>query len=103
VDGGNEFHEGDDGSGHERAGHGEVFIKSFVLTLLGTFGLAALIAAHGSSDWKHGGAFVGLFAPGVRLLNGACWENKSVKLQAINLDHEVVVYAFRGAILGAWH
>jgi hypothetical protein len=83
-----------------------LFIKGFVLTLLGTFGLAALIAAHGSPDWKHGaafGAFVGLFGPGVRLLNGACLENKSVKLQAINLGHEVVVYALQGAILGAWH
>ncbi|MGA2016153.1 MAG: DUF1761 domain-containing protein, partial [Opitutaceae bacterium] len=67
---------------------------------------AALIAAHGSPNWKHGaafGAFVGLFAPGVRLLNGACWESKSVMLQAINLGHEVVVYALQGAILGAWH
>ena len=41
--------------------------------------------------------------PGVRLLNGAIWENKSVKLQAIDLSHEVAVYAVQGAILGAWH
>jgi hypothetical protein len=90
----------------KQQGMARFFIRGLVLTLLGTFGLAALIAAHGSSDWKHGaafGAFVGLFGPGVRLLNAACWENQSVKLQAINLGHEVVLYAFQGAILGAWH
>jgi xanthine/uracil/vitamin C permease (AzgA family) len=82
------------------------FIKSFVFTLLATFGLAVLVATHIPPNWKHGaafGAFVGLFAPGVRLLNDSCWENKSVKLQAINLGHEVFVYALQGAILAAWH
>jgi hypothetical protein len=88
-----------------KQGMAKFFIKSFVLTLLGTFGLAALIAAHGAVDWKHGaafGAFVGLFGPGVRELSAACWENKSAKLQAINLGHEVAVYALQGALLGAW-
>jgi hypothetical protein len=87
-------------------GLAKFFLKGFVLTLLSTFGLAALLAAHGSPDWQHGaafGAFVGLFGPGVRLLNGAVWENQSVKLQAINLGHEVAVYALQGALLGAWH
>ncbi len=81
-------------------------LKGLLFALLATFGLAVLIAAHGSRNWKHGaafGAFVGLFGPGVRMLNEASWENKSLKLQAINLSHEVVVYAFQGAILGAWH
>ena len=90
----------------KKQGMAKVFIKGFVFTLLSTFGLAALIAAHGSPNWKHGaafGIFVGLFGPGVRLLNAAIWENKSVKLQAIDLGHEVAVYALQGAILGAWH
>ena len=82
------------------------FLKGFGFTLLGTFGLAALVAAHGSPNWKHGtafGAFVGVFVSGVRQLNGACWENQSVKLQAINFGHEFAVYALQGAIVGAWH
>ena len=90
----------------KKQGMGKFFLKSFGFTLLGTFGLAALVAAHGSPDWQRGaafGAFVGLFGPGVRQLNDACWENKSAKLQAINLSHDVVVYALQGAILGAWH
>lgn len=82
-----------------------VFIKGFVLTLLSTFALAVLIAAQGSTDWKRGatlGAFIGLFGPGVRILHAAMWENKSVKLQVINLGNEVAIYALEGAILGAW-
>ena len=81
-------------------------IKGFVFTLLGTFGLAALIAAHGAPNWKHGaafGAFIGVFGPVVRMLNGSVWEERSLKLQAINAGHEVVLYALQGAILGAWH
>jgi hypothetical protein len=87
-------------------GMAKIFLKGFGFTLLGTFGLAALIAAHGSPNWKHGaafGAFIGLFGPGVRQLNEAVWENKSIKLQAINLGQEVAIYALQGAILGAWH
>ena len=81
-------------------------IKGFILTLIGTFGLAALIYAHGTPNWKHGaayGAFIGLFGPVMRMLNGSVWEQRSVKLQAIVAGHEVVLYALQGAILGAWH
>lgn len=81
-------------------------IKGLAFTLLSTFGLAALIVAHGSPNWKHGaafGAFIGLFGPAMRLTNGASWEGKSCKLQLINAGHEVVLYALQGATLGAWH
>lgn len=89
-----------------KAGMARYMIQAFVFTLLSTFGLAALIAAHGSSNWKHGaafGAFIGAFGPGMRILNGGVWENRSCKLQAINVGHEIVLYALQGAILGAWH
>ena len=82
------------------------FIKGFGLTLLGTFGLAALVAAHGVPNWKHGaafGAFIGAFGPVARMLNASIWEDRSVKLQAIDAGHEIAVYALQGAILGAWH
>lgn len=89
-----------------KQGMAKFFLRGLGFTFLGTFGLAVLIAAHGTADWKHGaafGAFVGLLGPGVRLLNGTVWENPSLKLQAINLGHEVAIYAVQGAILGAWH
>ncbi len=82
------------------------FLKGFGCTLLSTFGLAVLIALHGSHDWLHGaalGAFVGLLGPGVRMLNGAAWENQSLKLKAINFGHEVAIYTLQGALLAAWH
>ena len=82
------------------------FIKGFVFTLLGTFGLAALIAALGAPNWKHGmaiGLFVGSFVSVARMLNGSVWEERSLKLQAINAGHEIVLFALQGAILGAWH
>ena len=86
-----------------KSGMAGYFIKGFVFTLLSTFGLAALIAAHGSPNWKHGvafGAFIGLFGSVMRILNGSVWEKKSCKLQLINAGHEVVLYALQGAILG---
>lgn len=81
------------------------FLRGLGLTLLGTFGLAVLLTLYGPWGWKHGaafGAFVGLFGPGGRLLNAASWENLSIRLQAINLGHEVAIYVAQGAILGAW-
>ena len=82
------------------------FVKGFLFTFLSTFGLAALIAAHGSPNWKHGaafGLFIGLFGPVMRMLNNGVWENRSLKLQAIVTGHEIVLYTLQGAILGAWH
>jgi hypothetical protein len=81
-------------------------LRGFVLTFLGTFGLAALVAAHGAPNWKHGaafGLFIGVFVSAVRISNGANWEKKSLKLQLINAGHEAMLYAVQGAILGAWH
>jgi len=88
-----------------KGGMAGFLVKGFVLTLLSTLGLAALIVAHGSPNWKHGAAFVlfvGLFGPVMRLLNGGVYEKKSLKLQLINAGHEAVLYVLQGAILGAW-
>lgn len=81
-------------------------IKGFVYTLLSTFGLAVILAARGVPEWWRGavwGGFIGAFVVGVRILNNGNWENRSVKLQAINCGHEVLLYAVQGAILSAWH
>jgi hypothetical protein len=81
------------------------FVQGLLFTLLSTFGLAVLLVAHGTSNWKHGaavGAFVGVAIVAMRQLNGATWEDKSVKLRVLNASHEVVLFALQGAILGAW-
>jgi ABC-type uncharacterized transport system permease subunit len=85
-----------------------LFAKGFLFTLLGTFGLAVLmnVKKFGFENWLKGaemGAFVGVFVVGVRLLNGALWEQRSCKLQAITAGHEVVLYAVQGAILAVWN
>ncbi len=89
-----------------KGGMGGDFAKSFLFTLLGTFGLAVILHAHGVPNWKHGaavGLFIGLLVPVMRYLNSAVWEKKTCKLQAINAGHEVVLFTLQGAILGLWH
>ncbi len=81
------------------------FIRGFLYTLLSTFGLYLLIASRGGPNYVKGaliGVFVGLLLVGTRMLNGAVWEQKSAKLMAIVVGHEVVLFAVQGAILGAW-
>lgn len=82
------------------------FVQGLLFTLLSTLGLATLLVAHGTPNWKHGaavGAFVGLFIAAMRQANTGTWEDKSVKLRVINGAHEVVMFALQGAILGGWH
>jgi hypothetical protein len=86
-------------------GMAKFMLSGFVLTLLGTFGLAALVAAHGVPNGKHGaayGMFIGVFVAAARIANGGIWESKSLKLLAITTAHEVALYTVQGAILGAW-
>lgn len=80
------------------------FIRSFLYTLFSTAALYLLIASRGYPNVIKGvgiGVFAGLFV-GLRFLNGAVWEQKSAKLLAITVGHEVALFAAQGAILGAW-
>ena len=79
--------------------------KSFLFTLMSTFGLAALITAHASAGALRGalfGAFAAVFVSAPRLLNTSVWENRSARLLAINVGHEFVLFTLQGAILGVW-
>ena len=81
------------------------FIKAFICTLLSTFALAVLVASRVPHNVVKGagiGAFVGLLLVGTRMLNGSIWEQRSAKLMAIIVGHEVVMLTLQGAILGAW-
>ena len=85
---------------------GQMMSTGFVLTLISTFGLAWLMRSHGSASALSGaeyGVVIGLVVVGARLLNGGLWEQRSLKLQAINVGHEVALFALQGAILGVWH
>jgi hypothetical protein len=84
---------------------GRILTTGFVLTLVSTFGLAWLLRAHGSATALSGaefGGMVGLLVVGVRFLNGGLWEGRTVRLLAITVGHEVVLYAAQGAILAVW-
>jgi len=88
-----------------KGGMGACMMQGFALTLIGTFGLAAVIAHMNAPNWKHGaaqGLFVGVFIVAARMVNGGVWEKRSWKLQAINAAHEVVLFTVQGAIFGAW-
>ncbi len=82
-----------------------LFGKCLLYTFLSTFALAALISSHGSENWMKGaefGLFVGALVVGMRLLNGSLWEQRSLKLPAINVGHEIVLFTVQGTILGVW-
>ena len=88
-----------------KQGMAKFFIPGFIYTLLSTVGLAVLIRAHGTMACVKGaelGAFVGLLLVGARLLNSGVWEQRSFKLSAINIGHEVVMFAVQEAILAVW-
>ena len=82
-----------------------LFALGFLFTLLATYGLALLITAHRSPGWLKGaefGALVGALVVGARILNGALWENRSTRLQAIVVGYEIVLFTLQGAIFGVW-
>jgi Protein of unknown function (DUF1761) len=86
-------------------GLAKYMIQGFVYTLLSTVGLAVLIRSHGTTDCVKGaefGIFVGLIVVGTRLLNSGVWEQRSLKLSAITVGHEVALFAVQGAILAVW-
>ena len=87
-------------------GMAKFFVTGLAYTLFGTFGLAVLLKAHGSENWLKGaefGLFVGGFVVSMRLLHGNMWEKQSLKLQAINVGHELALFTLQGALFGVWH
>ena len=86
-------------------GMARYLIQGFVYTFVSTLALALIVKTHVPSIWLKGGllgAFIGALLVGVRMLNTGLWEQRSVKLCAINVGHEVVLFALQGAILAAW-
>jgi hypothetical protein len=81
------------------------FVKGFLYTLVSTAALAVLLTVYGTTNPLKGaifGAFAGLALVGARMLNGSVWEERSLKLMAILVGHETVLFALQGAILAVW-
>ncbi len=82
-----------------------LFGTGLMLTLISTFALAWLLRGQGVIGLLHGAEFggvVGLLIVGARLANGGLWEQRSLRLQTINIGHEVALFALQGAILATW-
>jgi hypothetical protein len=89
----------------EKSGMGPGLIKGFICTFVSTVALAWIIALAGTMGVSHGaalGAGLGILLVGARYANNAVWERKSWKLIAINVGHEVLMFAIQGAILAHW-
>ena len=87
-------------------GMAKFLAAGFLCTLLSTFGLAVLIKSHQSPHWLLGAQFgllVGACVVGARMLNGGLWEQRSLKLSAINVGHEMALFTLQGAILAVWN
>ena len=83
-------------------GMAKLFLLGFFFTFLGTFGLAVILNAHQPETWIKGamvGGFIGVAIVGMRYLNTGVWEQRSIKLMAINVGHEALLVAGQGALL----
>jgi len=92
-----------------RAGSGRAPVMmggAFLLTMVSTFTLAALIASHHSSGALNGAEFgllVGAGLVAAREGTSALFENRTFRLFLIVSGHDVALCVFQGAVLGAWH
>jgi hypothetical protein len=78
---------------------------AFCLTVLSTFGLAVLIADHGTATPIRGaliGLFVGTCLVGARQATTTLFELRSVRYFLIVSGHDIVVFTILGAILAKW-
>jgi hypothetical protein len=79
---------------------------AFLLTVVSTFTLAALIAAHHSAGALRGAEFgllVGAGLVAAREGTNALFESRTFRHFLIVSGHDVVLCVFQGAVLGAWH
>jgi len=89
----------------ESPGMAAGLVKGFLCTFVSSVALAWIIALAGTTGGRHGaalGAGLGLLLVGARITNTAIWEGKSWRLIAINVGHEVLMFALQGAILARW-
>jgi hypothetical protein len=90
----------------EASGFGKARMAlAFCLTVLSTFGLAVLIADHGTATPIRGaliGLFVGACLVGARQATTTLFELRSIKYFLIVSGHDVVKFTVIGAILAKW-
>jgi hypothetical protein len=88
-----------------RAGLGKAMAIDIIGSLIMAFALANIIASSGISDWLNGAlagfwVWLGFMAT----LHVSLWgyENRSLKLIAINLGNNLIALVLMGALLAVW-
>lgn len=88
-----------------RAGLTKALVVDVVASLLMAFALANIIGASGITDWFNGamaGFWVWLGFMATLLVSLWGYENRSLKLIAINLGNNLIALALMGALLAVW-
>jgi len=88
-----------------RAGLGRAMVVDAVASLLMAFALANIVVGANITDWLNGalaGFWVWLGFQATLLVTLWGYENRSLKLIAINLGNNLIALALMGALLAVW-
>jgi hypothetical protein len=88
-----------------KAGMPRQLILTFLLTIVSTYTLAALLAAHNTTSACSGaelGLFVGLGIYASRTAVNGLFECRTLKHYMITTGHDLVVFTLQGAVLALW-
>lgn len=86
---------------------GKMMLKTFIITFIMALGVGFMIYAHGDgiSSWQEGlhhGLYAGVFFAAMSMALNYTYQQKSLKLWAIDSGYQVLFLGLIGAILGAW-
>jgi hypothetical protein len=88
-----------------RAGLGKAMVVDVVASLIMSFALANIIVGANITDWLNGalaGFWVWLGFMATLLVSLWGYENRSLKLIAINLGNNLIALVLMGALLAVW-
>jgi hypothetical protein len=88
-----------------RAGLGKAMVVDVIGSLIMSFALANIIVASGITDWLNGslaGFWVWLGFMATLMVSLWGYENRSLKLIAINLGNNLIALVLMGALLAVW-
>jgi len=88
-----------------RAGLGKAMVVDVVASLIMSFALANIIVGANITDWLNGalaGFWVWLGFQATLLVSLWGYENRSLKLIAINLGNNLIALVLMGALLAVW-
>lgn len=88
-----------------RAGLGKAMVVDVIASLIMSFALANIIVGAGITDWLNGalaGFWVWLGFMATLMVSLWGYENRSLKLIAINLGNNLIALVLMGALLAVW-